>query len=395
MTILLRTGALLIAFTAPLSASAQQPANQPQNIILFVSDGLRAAAVSPDRAPTFAHIRDTGVNFANSHSVFPTITTSNASVIATGHLQGDTGDFGNTQYTGFPVVSASGTVTPFIQDNAVLSELNAHHGGNFIAERTIMQAAREKGYLTAALGKVGPVGIHDLTQLDGKTTIFFDDDTGKKNGIELRPEVVEQLRKAGLPLETPGRAQRDNPGKSTNVIQQKYYRDIVTRVLLPYYKEQGKPFMLLYWSSDPDGTQHSQRDSVGEFTPGINGPTSFAAIKVADDDLTAIMDTLKELGLDANTNIFVTADHGFSTVSKQSKTSSSAKINYDKIPEGHIPPGFLAIDLAEALGLPVHEPAAKGSRCRLQGRQASAPRQRDPRARSHQTRRGYWGQRRQ
>jgi len=70
MTILLRTGALLIAFTAPLSASAQQPANQPQNIILFVSDGLRAAAVSPDRAPTFAHIRDTGVNFANSHSVF-------------------------------------------------------------------------------------------------------------------------------------------------------------------------------------------------------------------------------------------------------------------------------------------------------------------------------------
>jgi alkaline phosphatase len=187
MTILLRTGALLIAFTAPLSASAQQPANQPQNIILFVSDGLRAAAVSPDRAPTFAHIRDTGVNFANSHSVFPTITTSNASVIATGHLQGDTGDFGNTQYTGFPVVSASGTVTPFIQDNAVLSELNAHHGGNFIAERTIMQAAREKGYLTAALGKVGPVGIHDLTQLDGKTTIFFDDDTGKKNGIELRP----------------------------------------------------------------------------------------------------------------------------------------------------------------------------------------------------------------
>jgi arylsulfatase A-like enzyme len=360
MTILLRTGALLIAFTAPLSASAQQPANQPQNIILFVSDGLRAAAVSPDRAPTFAHIRDTGVNFANSHSVFPTITTSNASVIATGHLQGDTGDFGNTQYTGFPVVSASGTVTPFIQDNAVLSELNAHHGGNFIAERTIMQAAREKGYLTAALGKVGPVGIHDLTQLDGKTTIFFDDDTGKKNGIELRPEVVEQLKKAGLALETPGRAQRDNPGKSTNVIQQKYYRDIVTRVLLPYYKEQGKPFMLLYWSSDPDGTQHSQRDSVGEFTPGINGPTSFAAIKVADDDLTAIMDTLKELGLDANTNIFVTADHGFSTVSKQSKTSSSAKINYDKIPEGHIPPGFLAIDLAEALGLPVHEPAAKG-----------------------------------
>jgi len=350
----IRACALIVALALPLPAVAQQ------NIILFVADGLRAAAVSPERAPTFAQVRDTGVNFANSHSLFPTITTSNASVIATGHLQGDTGDFGNTQYTGFPVAAAAGTVTPFIQDNAVLTELNQHHGGNFIAERTIMQAAREKGYLTAALGKVGPVGIHDLTQLDGSTTIFFDDDTGKNNGIVLRPDVVEKLQTAGLSLTTPGRAQRDNPGKSTNVIQQKYYRDIVTKVLLPHYKETGKPFMLLYWSSDPDGTQHSQRDSIGEFTPGINGPTSLAAIRVADDDLGAIMATLKELGLDATTNIFVTADHGFSTVSKQSKTSPSAKLTYEKIPQGHMPPGFLAIDLADALGLPVHEPSAKG-----------------------------------
>ncbi len=351
---LLRAAVMAATLAAPLPALAQQ------NVIVFVADGLRAAAVSPERSPTFARIRDTGVNFANSHSLFPTITTSNASVIATGHFQGDTGDFGNTQYTGFPVAAASGTVVPFIQDNAVLIELNQHHGGNFIAERSVMTAAREKGYLTAALGKVGPVGIHDLTQLDGKTTIFFDDDTGKKNGIELRPDLVEMLKKAGLPLETPGRAQRsETPGKTTNHIQQKYYRDIVTKVLLPHFKEQKKPFMLLYWSSDPDGTQHSQRDSLGEFTPGINGPTSLAAIRVADDDLAAIMDTLKELGLDAKTNIFVTADHGFSTVSKQSKTSPSAKLAYDKIPEGHMPPGFLAIDLAEALGLPVHEPFLK------------------------------------
>ena len=197
------------------------PSNAQQNVIIFVADGLRAAAVTPERAPTFAWVRDTGVNFSNSHSVYPTITTSNASVIATGHLVGDTGDFGNVFYTGFPVASAAKSLTPFIQDNAVLKELNEHHHGNFIGERSIMAAAREKGYLTAGLGKVGPVGIHDLTQLDGKTTIFFDDDTGKKNGIELRPDVAEKLKKAGLPLETPGRAQRsETPGKTTNIIQQ-------------------------------------------------------------------------------------------------------------------------------------------------------------------------------
>lgn len=350
---------LIVCALLAVLAGTQQAGAQ-QNIILFVADGLRAAAVTPERAPTFAAIRDKGVNFSNSHSIYPTITTTNASAIATGHLIGDTGDFGNVFYTGFPVASADRSLTPFIQNNAVLSELNAHHGGNFIAERSIMAAAREKGYLTAALGKVGPVGIHDLTQLDGNTTIFFDDDTGKKNGIVLRPDVVEMLKKAGLALETPGRAQRENPGKSTNIIQQKYYRDIVTRVLLPHYKESKKPFMLLYWSSDPDGTQHSQRDSVNELVPGINGPTSLAAIKVADDDLAAIVDTLRELGLEANTNIVVTADHGFSTVSKQSKTSPAAKLKYDNVPEGQLPPGFVAIDLAQALGLPLYEPAPQG-----------------------------------
>lgn len=351
---------LLIAVLASPIGSAGAAEQKQPNIILFVADGLRAAAVSPERAPTFAKVRDTGVNFANSHSLFPTITTANASVIATGHFQGDTGDFGNTFYTGFPVASATGTVTPFIQNNAVLAELNQHHGGNFIAQRSLMQAAREKGYLTAALGKVGPVAIHDLTQLEGKTTIFFDDDTGKKNGIVLRPQVVEQLDKAGLPLATPGRAQRENPGKSTNIIQQKYYRNIVTKVLLPHFKESGKPFMLLYWSSDPDGTQHSHRDSDGVLTPGINGPTSLAAIRVADDDLAAIMTTLKDLQLDTSTNIFITADHGFSTISKQSGTSASAKLRYEKTLEGHLPPGFLAIDLGEALQLPVYEPFLAG-----------------------------------
>jgi arylsulfatase A-like enzyme len=118
--------------------------------------------------------------------------------------------------------------------------------------------------------------------------------------------------------------------------------------------------MLLYWSSDPDGTQHSQLDSENTLTPGINGPTSLAAIKVADDDLGAILETLKELDLDAKTNIFVTADHGFSTISKQSRTSPAAKLTYDGVPEGQLPPGFLAIDLAEALALPLHEPSAQG-----------------------------------
>jgi len=63
--------------------------------------------VSPERTPTFAKVRDTGVNFANSHSLFPTVTTANASAIATGHYLGDTGDYSNNIFVGFPVKAAN------------------------------------------------------------------------------------------------------------------------------------------------------------------------------------------------------------------------------------------------------------------------------------------------
>jgi predicted AlkP superfamily pyrophosphatase or phosphodiesterase len=57
---------------------------------------LRAAIIDPQTAPTLARLRDEGVNFVNSHSLFPTFTTANASAFATGHGLGDTGDFSNT-----------------------------------------------------------------------------------------------------------------------------------------------------------------------------------------------------------------------------------------------------------------------------------------------------------
>jgi arylsulfatase A-like enzyme len=355
MRLLVRAVSVTCIALISLSASAQE-----QSIIIFVADGMRAAAVSPELTPAMARVRAEGVDFRSSHSLFPTVTTANASAIAVGHYLGDTGDFGNSIYVRFPVASAQGVFTPFIQDNSVLAELNRHMGGNFLAEKSLMAALREKGYQTAVFGKVGPVGIQDITQLDGLTTVFFDDDTGKKNGIVLTPDMVEQLKAANQPLETPGRAARVSPGKMTNAVQQAYYRDIVTKVVLPRFKASRKPFMIVYWSPDPDGTQHSQLDSENVLTPGINGPTSHAALKVADDDLGAIIAALKELGLEGSTNIFVTADHGFSTVSKESATSPAAKLSFDKVPAGQLPPGFLAIDLAVALDLPLHEPFATG-----------------------------------
>ena len=121
-------------------------------------------------------------------------------------------------------------------------------------------------------------------------------------------------------------------------------------------KARNKPFVLVFWSRDPDGTQHNQGDSLLKVTPGINGPTSLAAIKNADDNLAQLRAALDELGLAATTDIVIAADHGFSTISKESSTSPAAKASYTDVPAGLLPPGFVAIDLAKALDLPLADP---------------------------------------
>src|SRR5207253_7375322 len=105
---------------------------RPNNVILFVPDGLRALSVTPESAPAMAAVRDRGVNFRNSHSLFPTFTTANASAMATGHYFGDTGDFSNTIYTGYPVGPADGTVTPFLEVNPVIIDADEHFGGDYL-----------------------------------------------------------------------------------------------------------------------------------------------------------------------------------------------------------------------------------------------------------------------
>ena len=89
---------LLLA--ALFAGAATAAGAQPHNIVIFVADGLRYGSVEPGNMPNMARLKSEGVDFTNSHSLYPTVTTVNASAIATGHYIGDTGDFGNTIYAG-------------------------------------------------------------------------------------------------------------------------------------------------------------------------------------------------------------------------------------------------------------------------------------------------------
>jgi hypothetical protein len=349
---------------------AQQAAaaGQPHNIVLFVPDGLRALIVSDQTAPTMSAVRDNGVNFKNPHALFPTFTTPNAAAMATGHFPGDTGDFSNTIYSGFPVPGAGNSLTPFLESDPVLGDVDEHFAGDYLDEVTLLKAAREAGISTATVGKLGPALIFDHTDRTGAPTIVVDDSTGSPNGIPLSQEVQAAMTAAGIPLTAPSRGDNGKAGTATtpgtiaaNVAQQDYFTDVATKVVLPLFKARNRPFILVLWSRDPDGSQHNQGDSLNQLTPGINGPTSLAAIKNADENLRRTRQALADLDLADTTDIVVAADHGFSTISKESKTSPAARASYADVPAGFLPPGFVAIDLATALGLPLHDPDAKNA----------------------------------
>ncbi len=358
--------AAIAVFTAWISPVLAQP--QPHNVVLFVADGLRPGMVSEQTAPAMTALLSRGVRFTNTHSLFPTFTTANASGMATGHLLGDTGDFSNTIYTAFQVSGAGDSITPSLESDPVLGDVDAHFAGDYLNEATILKAARSAGFSTASIGKLGPALIFDHTERTGQHTFLVDDMSGRTGGIPLSDELKERMAAAHLPAQAPTRGDNGKAGTNTvagttvaNVDQQNFFLNVATKAVLPIFKERGKPFVMVYWSRDPDGTQHNQGDSLGRLLPGINGPTSLAAIRNADNNLAGLVDALKEQGLDDSTDVILTSDHGFSTISKESATSWAATQSYKDVSPHLLPPGFVAIDLAHALGLPLYDPDEKNA----------------------------------
>jgi hypothetical protein len=246
--------------------------------------------------------------------------------------------------------------------------VDEHFAGDYLDEITLLKGARDAGISTATVGKLGPALMFDHTDRTGTPTIVVDDSTGSASGIPLSSEVQAAITAAGLPLAAPSRGDNGKAGTAStpgttvsNVTQQDYFVDVATKVVLPLFKARNRPFVLVFWSRDPDGTQHNQGDSLNQLIPGINGPTSLASIKNADNDLARIQKTLADLGLADTTDIFVTADHGFATISKESKTSPAARASYSDVPAGFLPPGFVAVDIASTLGMPLYDPDAKNA----------------------------------
>lgn len=386
---------------------AQQQARR--NVIVFVADGLRYSSVTEQDTPALWFVRTNGVEFRNSYSLFPTFTMTNASAIATGHHPGDTGVYSNYIWPGLATFDTGnfgltpGTPVPFLENDRVLADLVDHYGAGYLGDRTLLGVARDAGYHTAAIGKLGPAAMQDVDLVAPvnanftpfPASIIIDDSTGSPNGPLLPAPLIKLLAKEGLPAEAPTRSNgfgatspsnnsfqgdRTKPGTlMANVVQQQWFADVATRVVLPSFAATPEtPFALVYWSRDPDGSQHNGGDSLNMLAPGINGPTSKRAIQNADRNLAQILAWLDaHPAIKANTDVFVTADHGFATISRREidrsgRAASSESARHDYVDstgkvdtvKGTLPYGFLAIDLATSMSAALFDPDQKpeGSR---------------------------------
>lgn len=325
-----------------------------RNAVVFIADGLRYDSVTPETAPTMSMIRKKGVDFTNSHSHYPTLTTANASVIATGHYVGDTGNYANTLYAAFPVACKKGepTVVAFVEDDCVLRAMKAHYGEGYIGQTTLAEAAHAKGYNTVIVGKKGPAAIQWLGALDSKNEtlgdpfgLFIDETTNRPANPDGTPTMSTTLGGDIAKLfEKAGGAPMPPTTVVPNLPQQAYMISGITQGLIPILKKDGKPFLLVYWSRDPDITQHGATDSMGSLIPGINSVDGRAAIRNADANLKSILDVLERENILGNTDVFVTADHGFSTISHNlpKPNGSMEPQSYDV--------GFVAQNIASWLG---------------------------------------------
>ena len=108
-------------------------------------------------------------------------------------------------------------------------------------------------------------------------------------------------------------------------------------------KARNQPFVLVFWSRDPDGTQHNQGDSLN----AVDARASTARPRSPRSRMPTTICTQIRAGAERprprrrRPTSSSAADHGFSTISKESYTSAAAKGGLsDDVPKGILPSGL-------------------------------------------------------
>jgi hypothetical protein len=248
--------------------------------LVIVVDGLRPDYVTKETMPNLHAFGEAGVVAEAHHAVFPTVTRVNSASIATGTYPERHGMMHNTIF--LPEASPNP-----IDTADAFALLSAHEKiGGLLTARSLGElfAQAEKKVLVVGSGSTGSSLLLNHTLPAGAAVI---------NSRKLvRPPSLQARADAVL-----GPAPETTyPSRAGNRWAIDAYLDIGLKEL--------HPEVTLMWLTDPDGTAHRN---------GPGAPKTIEALRHIDEELGRLFSTLAQRGMRDRVNIFITADHGFST----------------------------------------------------------------------------------
>ncbi len=258
--------------------------------IVVVLDGLRPDAVTPDETPNLWRLREDGVNFIASHSVFPTVTRVNAAAIGTGALPARNGVTGNSQY-----VRAVDPAHAFSNDDqGNLMRLDRVTGGGMVLAKTLGEILREHGRTLAVVssGSTGSALLANPRAPQGAGVLI--NGYWEKGVRAAFPDAVNEAVRSRFP---------PAPVRAGTVEAQDGSVAWTQTVLRDYVLPDLKPDVVIDWLTEPDHIAHAT---------GPGSPQTRASIRNDDAEIGLLLKRLDELGRRDLTNIIVVSDHGFS-----------------------------------------------------------------------------------
>ncbi len=290
------------------------------SVLIVVIDSLRPAQVTQDRMPNVSALAAEGVTFENHHAVYPTVTRVNAASMMTGCYPGRHGLAANTL-----------VVREYDPDHAIramkpeLTEVMKKTGRLLFAPTLAdILGAHGKGFFALGIGSNGNSLLHNPN-------------AESSGGVTLHPEFSLP---SDLYEEVVGRLgpwpekNRPDEGRLAHAV----------RVMTEYILPERDPSVALLWCSEPDSSQHFA---------GVGSDLGESAIAAVDRQFGELMDWLRETGREADTDVFVTSDHGHSTAIES--VDVGALVREAGFPPGHEPGGVVVAPNGGSMLCYVHE----------------------------------------
>ena len=256
-------------------------------MLVFVVDGLRPDSITAEDTPTLFRLRAEGVDLANSHAVFPTVTRVNAAAIATGTQPGTNGLVGNQMFV--PAVDSRRAFDTGNYRNFLT--LDQATGGRGLQAPTLAERLHARGLVLAGVssGSTGSAFLLNPTSVSGIGALVNGYlDPGKTMAYPAGISEAVLARFGPAPVKAPGGARFDAAVTWTQ------------RVLREYVLPELAPAVVINWLTEPDHSQHHA---------GVGSPAAREALRNDDREIAQVLAGLHA----ASTSVLVVSDHGFTT----------------------------------------------------------------------------------